>query len=316
MRLLLTGATGFVGGHLDRALQESDWEVVRATRDPDRARAPGWVRLDLEDPSTIRPALEGCDAAVYLVHSIDETEDYPEREARSAQAFAEAAADAGLRRIVYLGGVAPSGTGSRHLRSRLRTGEILRSGHTDCIELRAALIVGAGGSSWNMVRDLAARLPAMLLPRWLRFSSWPVFVEDVVLAIIHALQMHQEGSAWYDLPGPERISHADLLRKVARMMGKDPRLVGVPVLTPRLSSYWIALVTRAGLPLARELVEGLQSNLDPSGRTLWELAENLQPTELGSAIRMALQDESAATLPSPQSVARLRQRLGSVLCPD
>jgi uncharacterized protein YbjT (DUF2867 family) len=315
MRLLLTGATGFVGRHLDEALKETDWEIVRATRDPSRARQAGWVRLDVEDLSTVRPALEGCDAAVYLVHSIDSGEDYPEREARSAEAFAEAAADAGLRRIVYLGGVAPSGKGSRHLRSRLRTGEILRSGSTGCIELRAALIVGAGGSSWNMVRDLAARLPAMLLPRWLSFSSWPVFVEDVVLGIIHALQMPQQGSAWYDLPGPERISHADLLRKVARMMGKDPRLVGVPVLTPRLSSYWIALVTRAGLPLARELVEGLQSDLDPSGRSLWDLATQLKPTELGSAIRMALEDESSVTLPSPQSVERLRQRARSLLCP-
>ena len=309
-RLLLTGATGFVGRHLDAALAVTDWEVVRATRGRAQASRPGWTYLDVEDASSIGPALEGCDAAVYLIHSIDDTEDYPEREARSAQAFLEAAEAKGVRRIVYLGGVAPEGKPSRHLQSRLRTGEILRSGSVSTIELRCGLIIGAGGSSWMMVRDLAARLPAMLLPRWLQFSSWPVWIEDVVVAICAALDLPEEGSAWYDVPGPERMTHANFLSRVAKSMGKDPRLVGVPVITPTLSSYWIALVTRADLALARELVQGLQSDLDPGGTVFWDLLGRESPTAFQTSVYQALEDEAASTTPTPKLVHRMRARLG------
>lgn len=310
--LLLTGATGFIGGHLDAALCETDWQVVRATRNRNKATQPGWVYLDVEDVASIGPAMEGCDAAVYLIHSIDDSKDYPEREASSALAFREAAAKSDIRRVVYLGGVAPAGKASRHLRSRLHTGEILRSGNVSTIELRSGMIIGAGGSSWMMVRDLAARLPAMLLPRWLQFSSWPVWVEDVVLAIVRALDLPLDKSAWYDLPGPERMTHADLLSRVAKSMGKDPRLFGVPVITPTLSSYWIALVTRADLALARELVQGLQSNLDPTGEVFWDLLEGERPTEFQLAVYQALEDEAAKTVPTPKLVSRMRARLGSL----
>ena len=144
-RVLLTGATGFVGRHLEVALAETNWEVRRATRDRRRAAEPGWAYLDVEDASSIEPALEGCDAAIYLIHSIDNTSDYPEREARSAEAFRDAAERAGVQRIIYLGGVAPATRPSRHLASRLHTGEILRAGRVSTIELRCSMIIGAGG---------------------------------------------------------------------------------------------------------------------------------------------------------------------------
>lgn len=308
-KLLLTGATGFVGGHLDAALAETDWQVVRATRNRGKGSQPGWVYLDVENVASIAPALAGCDAAVYLIHSIDDSKDYPEREARGARAFLEAAETAGVRRIVYLGGVAPAGKASRHLRSRLHTGEILRSGAVSTIELRCGLIIGAGGSSWMMVRDLAARLPAMLLPRWLQFSSWPVSVEDVVVAIVRALDLPIEGSAWYDVPGPERMTHANFLSRVAKSMGKDPRLVGVPVITPTLSSYWIALVTRADLALARELVQGLQSDLDPTGQVFWDVLGDEQPTAFQASVYQALEDELDREVPTPKLVRHMRARL-------
>ncbi len=308
-RLLLTGATGFVGRHLDAALAETSWIVVRATRNRTKASQPGWVYLDVERPSTIGPAIEGCDAAVYLIHSIDDSPDYPEREARAALAFREAAEAAGVRRIVYVGGVAPKGSASRHLASRLHTGEILRSGSVSTVELRCGLIIGAGGSSWMMVRDLAARLPAMLLPRWLQFSSWPVWIEDVVVAIVRALDLPIEGSAWLDVPGNERMTHADFLSRIAKSMGKDPRLIGVPVLTPTLSSYWIALVTRANLPLAKELVQGLQSDLDPSGDRIWDVLGDEKPTEFQTAVYQALEDELASETPSPKLVQRMQARM-------
>lgn len=312
-KLLLTGATGFVGRHLDVALDETDWDVVRATRNSSKASAPGWVYLDVEKPSSIRPAIEGCDAAVYLIHSIDDSPDYPEREARAALAFREAAEAAGVRRIVYVGGVAPRGRASRHLASRLQTGEILRAGSVSTIELRCGLIIGAGGSSWMMVRDLAARLPAMLLPRWLQFSSWPVWIEDVVVAIVRSLDLPIEGSVWFDVPGKERMTHADFLSRIAKSMGKDPRLIGVPVLTPTLSSYWIALVTRADLSLAKELVQGLQSDLDPSGDRIWDVLGDEEPSEFQIAVYQALDDEHASKTPSPKLAKRMRARLGA--CP-
>jgi len=308
--LLLTGATGFVGRHLDAALEATDWTVRRATRDRERAAQPGWVHLDVEEVSTIEPALAGCDAAVYLIHSIDDSDDYPEREARSARAFLEAAERANLKRLVYLGGVAPSGEPSRHLRSRLQTGEILRSGRVSTIEMRCGLIIGAGGSSWMMVRDLAARLPAMLLPRWLRYSSWPVWIEDVVLGIARSLELPDEGSRWFDVPGSERMTHAEFLARVAKSMGKDPRLVGVPVITPTLSSYWIALVTRADLALAKELVQGLQSDLDPSGDLLWDAIDDL-PTPFQTAVYQALEDEVSDRNPTSKLAARMRARVGN-----
>ncbi len=308
-RLLLTGATGFVGRHLAAALAETGWDVVCATRNPKTASQPGWVYLDVSDPSSIDPAIAGCDAAVYLIHSIDDTKDYPAREARGAEAFLAAAERAGVRRIVYVGGVAPKEKASRHLLSRLHTGEILRSGTVSTIELRCGLIIGAGGSSWMMVRDLAARLPAMLLPRWLQFSSWPVWIEDVVLAIVRALDLPVEGSVWYDVPGRERMTHANFLSRIAKSMGKDPRLIGVPVITPLLSSYWIALVTRADLALAQELVQGLQSDLDPSGETIWDRLGDERPTEFQTSVYQALEDETAEHTPTPKLVARMQARL-------
>lgn len=243
-----------------------------------------------------------------LIHSIDDSKDYPEREVRAARAFLEAAEAAGVRRIVYVGGVAPKGKLSRHLRSRLHTGEILRSGDVSTIELRCGLIIGAGGSSWMMVRDLAARLPAMLLPRWLQFSSWPVSIEDAVFAIVRALDLPIEESAWYDLPGPERMTHANFLSRVAKSMGKDPRLVGVPVITPTLSSYWIALVTRADLALAKELVQGLQSDLEPSGVVFWDVLGDQKPTEFQTSVYQALEDEPAREHPTPKLVRRIQAR--------
>ena len=308
-KLLLTGATGFVGRHLDAALAETGWEVVRATRDPIKASRAGWVYLDVDDPRSIGPAIAGCDAAVYLIHSIDDSDDYPEREARGAEAFLDSAEREGVRRIVYLGGVAPKAKPSRHLQSRLHTGEILRGGTVSTVELRSGLIIGAGGSSWMMVRDLAARLPAMLLPRWLQFSSWPVWIEDVVLAIVRALDLPIDASAWYDVPGPERMTHANFLSRVAKSMGKNPRLVGIPVITPRLSSYWIALVTRADLALARELVQGLQSDLDPSGQVFWDLLEDEQPSEFQTSVYQSLEDEISQHHPTPKLAGRLRARV-------
>ena len=149
----------------------------------------------------------------------------------------------------------------------------------------------------------------MLLPRWLQFSSWPVWIEDVVLAIVRALDLPEEGSAWYEVPGKERMTHANFLSRIAKSMGKDPRLIGVPVITPRLSSYWIALVTRADLALAQELVQGLQSDLDPSGDSIWDLLDDEHQTEFQTSVYQALEDETAPETPTPKLVRRMQARV-------
>jgi nucleoside-diphosphate-sugar epimerase len=164
------------------------------------------------------------------------------------------------------------------------------------VELRAAMILGPGGGSWQIVRDLSARLPAMVLPKWLEHTSWPVFIDDVVRALVYAADMPLDGSTWLDVPGAERIAHRALLQRVARAMRRTPRLLNVPVLTPRLSSYWIALVTRADLALAKELVEGLRSNLEPSGPTIWKHLPS-GPTALDVAIERTLAREEHGSAP-------------------
>lgn len=308
--ILVTGATGFIGRHVVVALRAAGHTVRCATRSPTRARADApdldWIAVDVLRTETIVTALAGCDAAVFLVHAMGpgHHDDFPELERKSAEAFAAAAAAAGVRRIVYLGGVVPEVSASRHLRSRQRTGEILRAGSVETIELRAAMVIGAGSASWVMVRDLARRLPAMVLPRWLRNTSFPIAIEDVVYAIVAAISLRSRGSRIYELPGRERVTHRDMLIRVAAAMGHHRFMINVPILTPRLSSYWIALVTRTNLALARELVEGVRTNLEPVHESLWVEIGHV-PMPIDEAIRRALADDDDVTVPSAAMRARL-----------
>ncbi len=297
-RVLLTGTTGFVGSRLHGVLERAGFEVIGATRDPKAAAARWPARtfraLDVRDEATIGPALQGCDAAVYLVHSMADTQDYDHVEQRSAQAFARAAQDAGLRRIVYLGGIKPSGTPSRHLMSRLKTGEALRAGSVPTIELQASMIIGAGSESFRIVRDLSARLPAMLLPAWLETRTEPIALDDVTAAIAHALRMDRPQSGAYPLPGPEVLTCKEILMRTAEHLGHAPRMWGVPFVSPRLSSYWITLVTRAEKHVARELVEGLRSDLVASDDGFWRLYPEHERLSFHDALERALPEEERA----------------------
>jgi uncharacterized protein YbjT (DUF2867 family) len=250
--------------------------------------------------------LEGCEGAYYLVHSVASARDYPEREERSAEGFRRAAERAGLRRIVYLGGVEPQGVPSAHLRSRLRCGQVLRSGRVPTFELRAAMIIGSGSASWQMVHDLAQRLPLMVFPRWMGNHSWPVSIEDVVFALVAALALPAEQAGHYDVPGPERLSHRELLLRVAGLLGKHPAYLGVPLLSPRLSSYWIRLVSRVDLELARELVAGLESDLEPAAPTIWDVLPAHRRRTLEESVRFALGEEAAVPVPQRASVEESR----------
>jgi uncharacterized protein YbjT (DUF2867 family) len=295
-RVLLTGATGFVGLHLYPVLVAADMQVVCGSRNPEAARARfpsrDFRKLDIGDFDSTLKAMTGCDAAVYLVHSMADVKRYDRAEERESRTFLRAAEQAGIKRIVYLGGPLPKGKGSRHLRSRLRTGEILRSGKVSTVELQATMVVGPGSESWRMVRDLAARLPVMLLPRWLENRSQPIYIDDVTAAIRLALTLDQEGSAAYPLPGPETLSAREILRRTAQLMGLYPPMFGVPVLTPYLSSFWIALVTRANQRIARQLVEGLRSDLVAPDDGFWRRFPEHVRVPFDVAARRALRGEA------------------------
>jgi uncharacterized protein YbjT (DUF2867 family) len=309
-RVLVTGATGFVGRHLRVALQAAGYQLRLGARNPEAARDrepdQEWVAFDTDHPHTMETALEGCDAAFFLVHQVGARADYAVSETAAANDFARAAEQVGLKRLVYLGGVAPTTIRSRHLRSRRETGAILRTSAVPCIELRAAMIIGQGSASWRMVTDLAERLPAMVLPRWLTNHSWPIGIDDVVVALIAALSLQATDSSCYEIPGAERITHREMLLRVASRLGHRPVMVGVPVLSPRLSSYWIGLVTSVDLGLARELVQGLVTDLDPTGPSLWDVIDH-HPAGLEETVALALADTAATTTPSSATRARMEQ---------
>jgi uncharacterized protein YbjT (DUF2867 family) len=295
-RVLLTGATGFIGGHLHDPLRAAGWEVRCLTRRPLDARESwpdrDWVAGDVGDEGALAGALAGCRVAYYLVHGMGELgPGWAEREVRAAETFARAASRARLERLVYLGGVAPSGSPSEHLRARLQTGEALRGGSVPCLELRAGMIVGEGSASWTIVRDLAARLPAMVLPAWLMHRSEPVALDDVVATLVSATRFPLPSSDVWDLPGPEALSGEEILRRVAAVMGRRPLLLRVPFVSPSLSSHWIRLVTRADHRLASELVEGLTSDLLATRPGFWAAAGLPAPIVLEEAARRALAAE-------------------------
>jgi uncharacterized protein YbjT (DUF2867 family) len=299
MKTVVIGATGFVGRALVGALARRGEDVRAASRHPARAGVP-WVECDLMRGATVERALDGADVAYYLVHSMGRA-DFRDIDRRCAHTLADAAASTGCGRVVYLGGVAPKGRASEHLASRLEVGEILRAGSVPAIELRASMIVGNGSLSWRIVRDLAARLPFMVLPRWLESRSCPVALADAITALIAARDVPAGG--WHDIPGPDALSMREMLAIVAALDGRRIPSVRVPVLTPALSAMWLKLITGAEYAVARELVLGLTDDLLPQ-RSFWDLA-NLSPRwSFHAAAAHAL-----ATEAPPRGIARAVERI-------
>jgi len=288
--VLVAGATCFVGRALVPALLDRGYRVRACARHAGGPRRNDleYVRCDVLDEKTLPRALADVWAAYYLVHSLG-GRDYSERDRRAAQTFAGAAAEAGVSRIVYLGGVAPRGRASEHLRSRLEVGRILRSGRVPAVELRAAMIVGPGSASWQIVRDLALRLPAMVLPSWLDSRLSPIALEDAIRALLDALEIFLPASAHYDIAGPELLSGKQILEKIAALEGRRLPTISLPWLTPRLSALWLKLVTRANFALARELVFGLTEDLLPQDQRYWQLTEHRPVISFESAARAALE---------------------------
>jgi uncharacterized protein YbjT (DUF2867 family) len=262
--VLLTGATGYVGGRLRRAL-EADGRRLRCM-----ARRPEYLRTrvaegtdvvagDVLKPDTLPAALRGVHTAYYLIHSMAASRDYAAADRRGAEAFAAAAREAGVRRIVYLGGLGEGDQLSRHLASRQQVGRILRESGVPTIEFRASIVIGSGSLSFELVRALVEKLPIMLTPRWVESPTQPIGVEDLVAYLFAALDLPTAGSVVYEVGGPDRVSYGDLMREYARLRGLRRVMIPVPALTPRLSSLWLGLVTPVYAQVGRELIEGVRN---------------------------------------------------------
>jgi uncharacterized protein YbjT (DUF2867 family) len=265
MRVLVTGATGYIGGRLVPSLLERGHEVVCAARTPAKLDARPWrsdvevARVDVLDRSSLDAAMTGVDAVYHLVHSMDGQDSFAERDRRAAANVRDAATVAGVGRIVYLGGLGRADDAlSDHLRSRQEVGEVLAEGPVPVTELRAAIIIGSGSASFEMLRHLVEVLPVMTTPRWVTTRCQPVAVRDVLAALCDVLEAEVAAGQVYELGGPDVLTYAELMQTYAEVAGLRRRIIlPVPVLTPRLSSLWVGLVTPLPTGLARPLIDSL-----------------------------------------------------------
>jgi len=294
--VLVTGATGYVGGRLVPRLLEDGWRVRCLAREPRRleGRWPGVevVAGDAGDPESLRRALAGCQAAYYLVHAMGGGErGFAERDRAWAAAFRDAAEGASVRRIVYLGGLGRRGqVTSRHLASRHEVGDVLRSGTVPVTELRAAMIVGAGSASFDMLRHLTERLPVMVCPRWVHTRSQPIYVEDALDYLVGALAEPRCAGEILDIGGPEVLTYAEMMLAYAEVRGLRRYIFTVPVLTPRLSAYWVNLVTPVPASIAFPLVEGLRSEMVCENDRALELLPNVRRTPFREAVAASIRE--------------------------
>lgn len=266
MRILVVGASGYIGGRLVPLLEARGHELVLASREARllAARFPAAtvVAADLLDASTLPPALEGIDVAYYLAHSMRAGErGFAERDRQAARNFATAAHRAGVSRIVYLGGLGDDSADlSHHLASRHETGAELAAHSVPVTEFRAAVIIGSGSASFEILRHLTERLPVMITPRWVGTRCQPIGISDVLDYLVAALD-HPEVTGIVEIGGPDVLSYGEMMRSYARLRGLRRLMIPVPVLTPRLSSYWVNLVTPVPAGIARPLIEGLRNEV-------------------------------------------------------
>jgi uncharacterized protein YbjT (DUF2867 family) len=295
-RILLTGATGYVGGRLLEALEQAGRSVRCVARRPEFLNERAGprteiVRGDCLDRESLHPALRGIETAYYLVHSLGSEDGFEQRDRQAALNFGEVARDEGIRRIVYLGGLGQSGHDlSPHLKSRQETGEALRAAGVPVVEFRASIILGSGSLSYELIRALVERLPVMICPTWVRVKAQPIHIQDVVAYLVASLDLPPGESNIYEIGGADQLSYQDIMKEYARQRGLRRWFVPVPVLTPYISSLWLGLTTPVYARVGRKLVESIRNPTvvrdDTSLRTF-----EIRPVGLHESIARAQRNE-------------------------
>ncbi|CAM3498894.1 NAD(P)H-binding protein [Nocardioides zeicaulis] len=291
--VLVTGATGFIGRRLVPALLDAGHEVRAMTRRPESYDGPGQaVGADVMDADSLTSALEGADVAVYLVHSLDDP-DFERKDAQAARNFSRAAADAGLRQIIYMGGLGDDDHElSAHLRSRREVEGLLGTDGVPVTVLRAAIVVGHGGISWELTRQLVKNLPAMVVPKWVGTRTQPIAIDDVVRYLSGVVDQEPALGKVFEIGGPETLTYREMLQGVALAMnGRKLPIVVLPLLTPGLSSRWLALVTDVDVTTGRNLIDSMSTEVVVRDTSIRDVVPG-EPLTYQEAVRRALAERA------------------------
>jgi uncharacterized protein YbjT (DUF2867 family) len=297
MRVLVAGASGFVGSRLCPALERVGHSVRAMTRRPGDYQGTGQpVQADVTDAKSLAAAAKGCDAAYYLVHSLHSTS-FEEDDADAARAFGSAASDAGLQRIVYLGGLGRDDDAlSPHLRSRRQVEELLGHAGVSVTTLRAGIIIGHGGTSWEITRQLVEHLPAMVTPRWVHTRTQPIAVSDVVRYLMAVLDMPEAAGRAFDIGGPDVLQYVEMMRRLAAIEGRRRVVIPVPLLTPSLSALWLSLVTDVDSRTGRSLVDSMTNEVIVRDDSIRRLVP-FEPMNYDAAVLQALGERAKMARP-------------------
>ena len=293
--VLLSGGSGYVGGQLIPRLEQQGTKLRCLTRNAEKLRArvrttTEVVQGDVLDRASLDRALDGVQKAYYLVHLMSGSSDFEREDRRAAANFGGAAKQAGVRRIIYLGGLGDDSRSdlSPHLRSRHEVGRILRESGVPTIEFRASIVIGAGSLSFELLKTLTDRLPVMLCPRWLSTPTQPIAVDEVLNYLLAAQDLPPGENRIFEVGGTDIVTYGDLIREYARQQGLRRWLISVPVLTPYLSGLWLALVTPASFEVGRHLIEGLKNPTVVQDRSAGEAFPTIRPMGIQAAIQQAL----------------------------
>ena len=295
MNILLTGATGYIGRHLGlRLLEKPDLSLRLFVRDA--SRIPDFFQNrtkvvvgDTLQPDSLQKALEGIDTTYYLIHSMGAKGNFEDMDRVSAHNFRDACINAGVKRIIYLGGLGEKNTASRHLLSRIETGEILskKSDKIQTIWVRAVIIIGEASASFQIIRQLIRKLPVMTTPRWVRTKTSPIGVDNVLDYLIEAIDLKNDPNQIIDI-GTDSMSFKDMLIRASKVMGRKTWLIPIPLLSPRLSSYWLLFITPVSFRIAKALVDGLKSETIKTNDNARLFFPHIEPITFEEAVKRAL----------------------------
>ena len=303
--LLVTGATGYVGGRLIPRLLDSGYQVRVFVRDAQRLQGRSWLNRvqvsvgDVFDPDTLKVAMQGVDMAYYMIHSMMDSQEFHQRDIVAAGNFGQAAREAGVQRIIYLGGMGePEADLSPHLRSRQETGRVLGESGVPVTEFRAAIIVGSGSISFEMIRYLTERLPVMICPQWVFTKVQPIGISDVLKYLVSALETPESAGKIIEIGGDEVLTYGEMMTEYARVRGLKRYLIPVPVLTPRLSSHWVHWITPIPSEIAQPLIEGLRNEVVIHDNQARQLFPGIKPIGYDLAVERALNRLEAGSIES------------------